>query len=208
MTDARRTGDRAVPVRVPDRRLSLTFEAFHDAHHRAWLRFAHLQVGDRSAAEHVVEAAAARLAENWTHVLGQEAMQAYAWGVLKEHVAEWLQARGRPSAMVETAAFAAAVSRMLDVSRERFAVLESRIGLYSAISRLPERQYDVIVLRYVLGYSDPKVAWFLGIQENTVRSHARWAKRRLSKELGVAWRDGEPDGRPGAGRDGGRTEER
>lgn len=186
MTDSQRRDEEPGPVRDPSRRLSLTFEAFHDTHHQAWLRFAHLQVGSRPAAEHVVEAAAAHLARNWPHVLKQEAMQAYAWAVLKEHVARWLTERRRPAAaLVETAAFASAVTRMLDLTRERFAVLESRIGLYAAISRLPERQYDVIVLRYVLGYSDPKVAWFLGMKETTVRSHVRWAKRRLSKELGV-----------------------
>jgi RNA polymerase sigma factor (sigma-70 family) len=171
----------------PARRLSLTFDAFYDTHHQAWLRFAHLQVGSRAAAEQVVSHAATRLAENWAHVLRQETVQAYAWAVLKEHVAHWLGEHARPPALVETAAFAAAVRRLLEVSRERFAVLESEIGLYAAISRLPERQYDVIVLRYVLGYPDSEVAGYLGMKDATVRSNVRWAKRRLATELGINW---------------------
>jgi RNA polymerase sigma factor (sigma-70 family) len=183
----------ASPLPYPGRRLVLTFEAFHDTYHRAWLRFAHLQVGDRAAAEAIVQDLCTQLACDWTHVLKQGSVQSYAWALLKEHVAFWLYEHNRQVALVETAAFAAAITRMLRLTRERFAILEGEIGLYAAIARLPERQYDVIVLRYVLGYPDSEVGALLGVKEPTVRSHVRFAKRRLSAELGLAWQREEGD---------------
>lgn len=59
------------------------------------------------------------------------------------------------------------------------------MGLYAAISRLPERQCDVIVLRHVIGYSDAQIAALLGVDEVTVRSHASRGKRKLAAALGI-----------------------
>jgi RNA polymerase sigma-70 factor (ECF subfamily) len=36
--------------------------------------------------------------------------------------------------------------------REQMASIDSGLGLYEAIARLPERQFDAVLLRYVLGY--------------------------------------------------------
>lgn len=52
--------------------------------------------------------------------------------------------------------------------------------LYATVSQLPERQYDVMVLRYALGYEDEQVARLLGLGENTVRSLVRLATRLLT----------------------------
>jgi RNA polymerase sigma-70 factor (ECF subfamily) len=64
-------------------------------------------------------------------------------------------------------------------------VLEGEIGLYGAIAALPERQYDVMVLRYVLRAPDEDVAAYLGIELSTVRSHVRHARRRLARMLDI-----------------------
>ncbi|ARZ66683.1 hypothetical protein SMD11_1018 [Streptomyces albireticuli] len=86
---------------------------------------------------------------------------------------------------METAAFTA----VRDATRTRLQALESRLGLYAAITRLPERQYDVIVLRYILGYPATRVAEIMGISPATVRSHARGARRRLAHDLHLEWAD-------------------
>ncbi|WP_308251465.1 RNA polymerase sigma factor [Streptomyces albireticuli] len=57
------------------------------------------------------------------------------------------------------------------------------------MTRLPERQYDVIVLRYVLGYPTSRVAEIMGISPATVRSHVRGARRRLAHDLHLEWVD-------------------
>ncbi|MDF3290189.1 MULTISPECIES: RNA polymerase sigma factor [Streptomyces] len=181
-------GPSGPPLRQPVRRLALTFEAFHDTHHLLWLRYAHLHTGSRAAALRIEGAISRQLATSWPHVLRQESVPFYAWTVLKEHVANWLSAHDRPVALTETAAFDA-VSRALREAQEQFAVLESRIGLYSAIAELPERQCDVIVLRFALGYDDPFIAALLGVEESTVRSHVSIARRKLAARLGIPWRE-------------------
>ncbi|HZG06124.1 MAG TPA: sigma-70 family RNA polymerase sigma factor [Streptomyces sp.] len=174
------------PPPVPLQRMALTFEAFHEYHHRLWLRYAQTQVGSRAGAEAVVEAAGRHLLRDWAHALEQESVPAYAWAVLKEHIRAWLDDHGREPALVETAAFDAACrARLLPELRDEFAVLESGIGLYSAIAALPERQYDAIVLRYVLGCTDEEVAEYLGCGPAALRSRVRHAKRRLAASLNL-----------------------
>lgn len=169
------------------RRLMLSFDAFDSSHHRLWLRYAHTQAGSREAAQLIVEDACRHLLAHWEHALRQQSLVEYAWTVLKEHVATWLSERGLRPQLAETAAFHTAERTvLLHELRDEFAVLESEIGLYAAIGRLPERQYDVVVLRYVLGCSEEEVADCLGFETATVRSHIRYAKRRLARELRTA----------------------
>jgi RNA polymerase sigma factor (sigma-70 family) len=177
---------------APRRRLALTFDAFDTHHHKLWLRYAHTQVGKQAAAEAVVDATCARLVQNWPHVLLQESVPQYAWAILKEEVARWLDSHGKAPVLVDTAAFHSAVRKLLlHEMRDQFAVLEGEIGLYAAIARLPERQYDVVVLRYVLQVPDDGVAEYLGIELATVRSHVRHARRRLAKDLQIRETTGE-----------------
>jgi RNA polymerase sigma-70 factor (ECF subfamily) len=64
--------------------------------------------------------------------------------------------------------------------------MEGSRGLYTAIAELPNRQFDVIVLRFILGYSAARIAWLLGLKnERTVDYHIRRAKERLSRQLGL-----------------------
>lgn len=162
--------------------LPRSFEAFHELNHLAYLRFAHAELGTREEAEEVVELAFTQLALNWTDVLSQADCEAFAWMVLKQQVGEYLVHRDRSRALVETAAFA---RRVLRASHDQFAELESRIGLYTAIAELPERQYNVILLRFVLGYPTDRTARIMGITEATVRSLVRLARRRLARELAL-----------------------
>ncbi|MFE2637775.1 sigma-70 family RNA polymerase sigma factor [Streptomyces scopuliridis] len=195
--DAQGVDDRGLPVSPDgtDHRLALTFDAFDARHHTLWLRYAHTQVGSRAAAETVVDATCARLLGHWPHVLTQESVARYAWALLKEEVAWWLDDHDREPALVDTAAFHAAVRKLLDhenhenhkkqEKHDQFDVLQREIRLYGAISRLPERQYDVVVLRYVLQVPDEEVAEYMGIEVATVRSHVRHARRRLARHLDV-----------------------
>ncbi|GAA3630591.1 RNA polymerase sigma factor [Streptomyces fenghuangensis] len=182
---------------VRNRRTTLTFDAFHEYHHRVWLRYARTQVGSRAGAEAVVEAACAQLLSDWNHVLEQESVPAYAWAVLKERIREWLDRDGRAPALAETAAFEAACrGRLLDELLDEadgpggpdaaggFTALENGLRLYAAIAELPERQHDIVVLRYVLGCPEEDVAEYLGCGTVAVRAQVRHAKRKLAAGLG------------------------
>ncbi|MFI7100613.1 RNA polymerase sigma factor [Streptomyces sp. NPDC050161] len=175
----------AEPERESSRHLSLTFEAFHSTHARKWLTYAYLHTGSQAAAADVTRAAYRQLAALWPHALRQASVEAYAWSVLKERVVEWLYDHQQPTALTETAAFAVVTQALLRECQQQFALLESQLGLYAAIARLPERQCDVIVLRHVIGYSDAQIGALLGVDEVTVRSHASRGKRKLAAALGM-----------------------
>ncbi|WP_331738394.1 sigma-70 family RNA polymerase sigma factor [Embleya sp. NBC_00896] len=163
-------------------RLSVTFRAFHESNVRVWLRYARLHLGEEQAAEVVVDGAFEDLARSWPRALTCESVQAFAWGLLREHIAACLE--HRRTAFVEVAAFDA-VRVVLRSARAKFEIMESALGLYTAISRLPDRQYDALVLRHVLGYPEDRVALMLGSRPGTVRSNLRWARRRIARELGM-----------------------
>lgn len=179
----------AGPTRTRPRRLALTFDAFHAYHRKLWMRFAHTQVGSRSAAESVVDAACARLKTTWQHVLTQESVPRYAWTVLKEEVHHWLDERGLQPQVGDAAILTAIQKLLLHEMRDELRVISQEIGLYAAISTLPERRYDVIVLRFLLGMDDEEVAEYLGIDHATVRSHIRHARRSLAKQLHIPLKD-------------------
>ncbi|MEU8551650.1 RNA polymerase sigma factor [Streptomyces roseoverticillatus] len=188
----RRTGPRPWPALREDlsEGLPADFVAFFSLHHRPYLRYAHLQLDSEPDAEWVVEEVFCQLALAWGEVRRQPNPAAYALAALKEKITKLLAARRRgATALVETAAFAA----VREASRARMEVLESRLGLYAAITRLPDRQFDVVVLRYVLGYPVHRVAGIMGISPATVRSHVRGARRRLARDLEIAWTPEAPD---------------
>ncbi|MEV1048721.1 sigma factor-like helix-turn-helix DNA-binding protein [Streptomyces sp. NPDC049916] len=48
--------------------------------------------------------------------------------------------------------------------------MHSGRGLFAALSKLPARQFDVVVLRYVAQYDTKRISWYLGITDSTVAS--------------------------------------
>ncbi|MEU6289893.1 hypothetical protein [Streptomyces sp. NPDC046988] len=57
-----------------------------------------------------------------------------------------------PAGTARTTAIHDAVRATLEHMRTQLAATDSPLGLYPAIATLPERQFDVIILQYVLGY--------------------------------------------------------
>jgi RNA polymerase sigma-70 factor (ECF subfamily) len=158
------------------------FNVFVSCHEVGWVRFAHLTTGSAQQAEAVVDETVLQLAESWEHALSGANVECYAMNLLKTVIVRRIGRERDESRFVDTAAFLRAVEHG---SRRRFAVLSESLGLYSAIAQLPERQYMVIVLRYVLGYDDQRVAVLLGVTPSTVRSTAHMAKRRLAHTLNL-----------------------
>lgn len=169
-----------------------TLEAFVDLYAKPHLRYAHTMLGDKQAARAVVQRCYSHLALNWAVVLKAESPEAYAWRLLKQRVELHLRITGSthgPSDAappdVRTAAMQRAARATLEALRKQLEAMESPLGLYTAIAALPERQYDVIVLHYVLGYSTQRVANIMGIKPDTVRGHRRSARERIASKLGL-----------------------
>lgn len=167
-------------------------EAFIDLYARAHLRYAHTMLGDERAAKAVVQRCYSHLALNWAVVLKAKSPEAYAWRLLKQRVELHLRITGStqgPGSCVppdmRTAAMQHAARATLEALRQQLEAMESPLGLYTAIAALPERQYDVIVLHYVLGYPSQQVANIMGIKPDTVRGHRRSARERIASKLGL-----------------------
>ncbi|GAA3761067.1 hypothetical protein GCM10023082_63960 [Streptomyces tremellae] len=57
------------------------------------------------------------------------------------------------------------------------------LGLFKAISRLPDSQLDVMVLRHLCGFDDERASSLLGVPLATVRADERRAMRHLDSAL-------------------------
>jgi RNA polymerase sigma factor (sigma-70 family) len=170
----------AAPARA-DKRLDITFDAFVQHHYATWVKFACLNVGDDAAATSVVNDVVLQLHESWAHVLTQASVEGYTLNLIKTAIAQWRTENSVPEAFVDNASFLSAIS----AGQWRFDLLEEAISRYSAIAALPERQFHVIVLRYVLGCSENYVAQLLGISVETTRSHIHHARKRLAHDLNL-----------------------
>ncbi|MCF3963690.1 RNA polymerase sigma factor, partial [Streptomyces fuscigenes] len=165
---------------------ALTLHSFITHHDRLWLRYAHTRTGSERAARAIVEATCARIAADWPRIREEGSLPGRARALLADETGRWLRRHGRPPVPAAAAASRAAVrALLLHETRGALAALEGETGLYGAIAALPGRQYDVMVLRYVLRAPDEEVAAYLGIEPATVRSHVRHARRRLARVLGI-----------------------
>ncbi|MFC5144191.1 RNA polymerase sigma factor [Streptomyces aureoversilis] len=178
MRDSGRTPAPAGTTRPSERRMEIAFTAFRELHEHRWGAYAYVHTGDAEAAEHITEAAFDRLCAQWPHALRQPSADSYAWSLLKEHVAGWL-ARHRRGTALPTAALHCAAHAPEPERGRRFRLLESRMALYAAIARLPERQCDALVLNLVIGYTVAQVADLLGVERAAARSLIGHAKRKV-----------------------------
>ncbi|MER5886991.1 sigma-70 family RNA polymerase sigma factor [Streptomyces sp. NPDC001941] len=178
-------------TREPRDMLPHAFWAFHELYHRAYYEYARVQLGNATDARDLVDRVFTHIGFIWRSITAEENLGAYAWALLKERVDSELTAQGRDPAAAETLAFhraiGAATGPLLDDFRRQFKAqvseLESSVGLFAAMARLPERQFDVMVLNYALGFSTGRTALAMGISEATVRSTRRTAKSRLAADL-------------------------
>lgn len=158
------------------------FDAFVQSSMPGWVRLAHLHAGEREAAELIAYEVVLRLHETWEDVLEHERSPAlHALEVLRGVVVERFPER-TGDRLVENAAFL----RAMAAAQNELAVLAESIGVYSAISRLPERQFQVVVLRFVLGYPVRQAATLMGVSHQTVASLTYYAKRTLARDLGIS----------------------
>lgn len=118
----------------------------------------------------------------WTHVLSSPDARRYAWDVLRTTVmALTPHIDGRPEfshAAFDTVAMQAATDQ--DAALRQ---LHETLGLYKAMSRLPDHQLDVIVLRRLRAMPTETVSDLLGAPLATVRSDERHATRFLETAL-------------------------
>jgi len=140
--------------------------ALYEAHAVGLIRLAVVMLGDRSAAEDVVQEAFCGLYRRW----GQLADPARALGYVRASTLNGCrselrqriraQRRGGPALGAADAA-----------SAEQAALLgEEHQRVLNALRRLPERQREALVLRFYLDQTEPEIAAAMGISPGTVKS--------------------------------------
>ncbi|MEV4434623.1 sigma-70 family RNA polymerase sigma factor [Streptomyces sp. NPDC049555] len=157
------------------------FHAFHRLYRGPYVRWAELHLDSRADAEEAVDLAFEQLLLGWPTVLRQPVPEAYAWRVVKNRTTDLARARGRRPVVADVAAFETTALREADDPID--ALVES-LTLYQALSALPDRQRDVMLLRFGLCFSTKETARILGITEAGVRSTVRYARRRLRRTFG------------------------
>ncbi|MET9483605.1 sigma-70 family RNA polymerase sigma factor [Streptomyces sp. NPDC006638] len=138
--------------------LPLDFEAHYVMNQVAWHDYALHRLATNAAAERAVHRAFVEVLLNWNALLAEANLPQQTWSILRRVVGD----------------------EALGAAREGITSMPSTIGLYPALLKLPQRQLDVVILRYVLRYSSQKVGWYLGISASTVDHHCRKARERLA----------------------------
>ena len=163
------------PSTYPGARLD---EAFR-LHGAELLRVAAFILGDRGAAEDVVQDVFVRLHERGDPVNGDPQYYLRAavingcrstlrrWRLIRRHAEHHGQQSACPPLTTEEAA-------MLDEDRKR---------VLAALATLPRRRREVLVLRFYLDMSEAEIARTLGISPGTVKSTAARGLAALARQL-------------------------
>jgi RNA polymerase sigma-70 factor (sigma-E family) len=163
--------------------------ALYHAHALGLIRLAHIMLGDRTAAEDVVQDAFCGLYRHWSRLADQAKALPYVRSAVLNGCRSALRRRrpvlrlagpagsgGTASAEPVAAAVASAEAAVLSGERRR--------EVMTALRALPERQREVLVLRFYLDLPDTDIARDMGISPSTVRSTAYRALAALGRSLG------------------------
>ncbi|MER7173149.1 sigma-70 family RNA polymerase sigma factor [Streptomyces mesophilus] len=166
---------------APDLGLPLDYEGFYLAQQEFFHAFAELHLGHRGAAEAVVHAVFLEILAGWPDLLSEADVEQRAMAVLSRHVKQRLEAEQRRPAFVINGP----IAQNLRAIRNEMELAPSNAGLYEALLDLPTRQYNAIVLKYLLNYPVARIARYMGLDPRTVDYHIRKGKERLRVLLGL-----------------------
>ena len=150
--------------------------ALYTSHALGLIRLAHIMLGNRQAAEDVVQDAFLGLYRRWPHLHEQ----AKALGYVRSSVLNGCRSelRRRPTAELDG-------SHGPPVPSAESAVLTAaeREDIVRALRCLPDRQREVLLLRFYLDLPDDQIAAAMRIRQSTVRSAAHRGLARLRRAL-------------------------
>jgi RNA polymerase sigma-70 factor (sigma-E family) len=159
----------------------LAFEAFAAGCSARLMRAAYLLCGDRQIAEDLLQMTMMRTARRWG--AAQSAPEAYARAVLvnlaRDHAR---QGRRRVDEVLGNGEDSAGTDRRL--AADPAELIADRDAVLAALAALPERQREVIVLRFYADLSVTDTAAAIGTSEGTVMSYTSRALVRLRGLLG------------------------
>lgn len=145
------------------------FAVFYERH-RSWLhRAVTATIGDPQLAAEAADEALGRAAERWEQVATMSRPEGWLYRVAVNWATSWRRKWSRrPTLPLEA----------LERSESDRHVYQ----LVDEVRRLPLLQRQMLVLRFVLGYSVSETAEALGVAEGTVKSGVHRARQQLRSE--------------------------
>jgi RNA polymerase sigma-70 factor (sigma-E family) len=151
--------------------------ALYKAHALSLTRLAYIMLGDRPAAEDVVQDAFLGLYKRWGHLRDRASAPGYLRASVLNGCRVALRSRNRRNDPTT-------VSELPWESAEATALVgEEQRHLLLAIRTLPPRQREALVLRYYLDLSEEETARSMGIRRGTVKSATSRALAALGQRM-------------------------
>jgi RNA polymerase sigma-70 factor (sigma-E family) len=164
----------------PQQQAPLTLEDLYRTHRMRLVRLAILLVDEPATAEDVVQEAFTGLYRNWRNLRDSAAAIGYLRTAVVNGSRSVLRRR-------KTAREYNPPHQVNARSAESLAMLSAEHqGVVNALSPLPPRQREVLVLRYYGGLSEAEIAEAAGISKGTVKSTASRALEALQQIMGGA----------------------
>ena len=159
----------------------LDLAALFRRHHLELVRLALLLVGDQPTAEDVVQDVFARLQARDGRLAGRDdGGLAYA----RTAVVNGCRSELRHRVTTRRASAALPPPAVQDSAEGQALLAEDRRRVLAALSQLPPRRREVLVLRYYLGLSEAEIAATLGISAGAVKSSAARGLAALARKIG------------------------
>jgi RNA polymerase sigma-70 factor (sigma-E family) len=143
-------------------------EQLYAAHWRRLVRLSVLLVRDVATAEEVVQDSFVAVHGRWSKLRDPDRALAY----LRQTVVNRSRSALRHRAVVARHAAREVVSPTHPGADESALVTDRRGAVLDAMRELPDRQREVLALRYYLDLSEAEIAATLGISRGAVKSHA------------------------------------
>jgi RNA polymerase sigma-70 factor (sigma-E family) len=140
---------------------SLTFEEVFPVLIRDAYRVAYRLLGNRTEAEDVAQEACARTYSRWASV--RDHAEPWCVRVASNLALDLLRARTRAVRRNE---------RLKTYNTVATPAIDERLDLYAALERLPRRQRETVVLRYLGDLSEAQTADLIGCSVGSVKTHA------------------------------------
>jgi RNA polymerase sigma-70 factor (sigma-E family) len=172
-----------VAGQAPREAAEVAVTALYQAHALRLIRMAHIMLGDRGAAEDVVQEAFCGLYRRWGHLAESgNALRYLHSSVLngcRSALRRKITRRTTPAAQPPLAR-----GQVPEISAEASVLSgEERLQVMAAVRRLPPRQREALVLRFYLELPEEEIAATMGIGQSTVRSATHRALASLARML-------------------------
>lgn len=150
----------------------------YSVHHLGMVRLARLLVDDTATAEDVVQDAFLGLHRHQHNLRDPDAAVGYIRRAVVNQARSTLRRRRTARQYLK-----AAEPDVGPAADEGVLITEDHREVLNAVNRLPDRQREVLVLRYWSDLSEAEIADAMGVSKGTVKSQASRAMAALSREL-------------------------